>query len=244
VIRNNNIHDNGQLGLSIYGDNGVLVENNEIAFNNYAGFGTSWEAGGGKFMRTTSLTVRANYVHDNLGVGIGSDSDNVNTVYEYNRVEDNAGTGIVVEVSYSTLIRGNTIRRNGFAFTGGLAGAGIYLNTSQDVEVTGNTLDRNLQGIGIFSTDRGSGLYGTYVTKNDYVHDNTITLLDGGGNGITSYNSADYTSNNNRFQNNHYVLCGAGYFAISNGSGAYKYTNAPGWVAAGNDTTGTFTNGC
>jgi parallel beta-helix repeat protein len=244
VIRNNKVHHNGQLGLSVYGDSDVLVENNELAFNNYAGFGTSWEAGGGKFMRTTRLTVRGNYIHDNLGVGIGSDSDNLDTVYEYNRIEDNAGTGIVVEVSYATLIRGNTISRNGFAFTGGLAGAGVYINTSQDVEISGNTIDRNFQGIGIFSTDRGSGPYGTYVTKNNYVHDNTLILRDQSATGLTSYAVADYTSNNNRFQNNHYIMCGTAWFAVSAGNGAYTYTNAAGWVAAGNDTTGTFAYGC
>jgi parallel beta-helix repeat protein len=242
TIRNNNIHDNGQLGISIYGDSNVLIESNTIANNNYAGYGTSWEAGGAKFMRTSSLTVRGNYVHDNRGVALGSDSDNTNTVYDNNRVENNSGTGIAIETSYSTLIENNTLRGNGFAFTGGLAGAGIYLNTSQGVEITNNIVDRNLNGIGIFSTDRGSGLYGTYLTQNDYVHDNTVTLLNNAGTGITSYNQADYTSNNNRFQNNHYNLCGTGYFAIWNGSNGYTYTNSAGWVAAGNDTTGTFTN--
>jgi parallel beta-helix repeat protein len=244
LIRDNNIHDNGQLGISIFGDSNVVVENNTIASNNYAGFGTSWEAGGGKFMRTTSLTVRGNYVHDNQGIGIGSDSDNIYTIYDNNRVENNLGAGITVETSYDTLIANNTIRGNGRAFTGGLTGAGIYLNTSQNVEITNNTVDRNLQGIGIFTANRGSGSYGAYQTRNDNVHDNTIILLPDGGNGITSDYQADYTTNNNRFQNNHYTLCGAAYFAVWNGVSSYKYTNVAGWIAAGFDTTGTFTNGC
>jgi parallel beta-helix repeat protein len=244
TVVNNNVHDNGQLGLTIYGDSNVLVQANTIANNNYAGYGTSWEAGGAKFMRTSYLTVRNNYVHDNRGVGIGSDSDNINTVYDSNRIEHNAGTGIVVETSYSTLIENNTVRGNGFSFTGGLTGAGIYLNTSQGVEIKNNTVDRNLQGIGIATFARGSGLYGTYATKNDNVHDNTITLLDGGASGLASAYASDYTSNNNSFQNNHYTLCGSAYFAVSAGDGAYKYTNVAGWQAAGYDTTGTFTYGC
>jgi parallel beta-helix repeat protein len=243
TILNNNIHDNGQLGVSIYGDSDIRIEGNTIANNNYAGYGTSWEAGGAKFMHTTRLTVRNNYVHDNRGVALGSDSDNIGTVYDNNRVENNAGTGIVIETSYSTLIKNNTIRGNGFLFTGGLTGGGIYLNTSQDVEITNNTIDRNLQGIGIATFARGSGPNGAYATKNDYVHDNTITLLNGGGTGLASDNAADYTSNNNRFQNNHYILCGTAYFAVSAGNG-YRYTDAAGWVAAGYDTTGTFVNGC
>jgi parallel beta-helix repeat protein len=217
-----------------------VIENNTIAYNNYAGYGTSWEAGGGKFLRTTSLTVRGNYVHDNLGIGIGSDSDNIYTVYANNRVENNAGAGITVETSFDTLIQNNTIRGNGRAFTGGLTGAGIYTNTSQNVEMAYNNIDRNLQGIGIFTANRGA----SYATRNIYVHDNTITLLPDGGTGITSDYVGDYTANNNRFQNNHYYMCGAAYFAIWNGVSSYRYTNYQGWIAAGFDTNGTFTNSC
>ena len=243
-VRNNYVHDNGQLGLSLYGESDQLVEGNEIAFNDTAGYATQWEAGGAKFIRTTRLTVRNNYVHDNRGIAFYTDSDNINVVYDSNRIYDNSGTGILIETGYQTVIRNNIIRRNGFAFTGGLTGAGIYLNTSQDVEIYGNTIDRNLQGIGIATFSRGSGTYGAYATRNDYIHDNTVILVAGGGHGIASDNLADYTSNNNRFQNNHYTLCGAAYFAVSNGGSGYRYTDANGWVAAGYDTTGTFTSGC
>jgi hypothetical protein len=244
IIRNNNIHDNGELGLSIYGEDHVLVEGNTLAHNNYAGYGTSWEAGGGKFMRTSHLTVRGNYVHDNRGVGIGSDSDNIYTVYVGNRIERNSGTGLVVETSFQTLIKRNTIRGNGFAFTGGLTGAGIYLNTSQKVEIVDNTVFKNQQGIGIFSGNRGSGPHGAYATRNNYVHDNTITLMPKSGTGITSDFQADFKTNNNRFQGNHYTLCGPAYFAVWNGENGYRYADAKAWVASGFDTNGTFKTGC
>jgi parallel beta-helix repeat protein len=244
IIRNNNVHDNGELGLSIYGEDHVLVQGNTLAYNNYAGYGTSWEAGGGKFMRTSHLTVRGNYVHENRGVGIGSDSDNIFTVYEGNRIEKNSGTGLVVETSFKTLITDNVIRGNGFAFTGGLTGAGIYLNTSQNVEIVNNTVFKNQQGIGIFSAKRGSGPHGHYVTKNDYVHDNAITLMAKSATGITSDIQADFKSNNNRFQDNHYTLCGLAYFAVWNGKNGYRYADAKAWVASGFDTRSTFKNGC
>ena len=244
IVRGNNIHDNGELGLSIYGEDHALVQGNTLAYNNYAGYGTSWEAGGGKFIHTSHLTVRDNDVHDNRGVGIGSDSDNIFTVYEGNRIEKNSGAGLVVETSFNTLIRHNVISGNGFAFTGGLTGAGIYLNTSQNVEIVDNTLFKNLQGIGIFSAKRGSGPHGHYVTKNDYVHDNAITLLAKSGTGITSDFQADFKSNDNRFQDNHYTLCGPAYFAVWNGKNGYRYGNAKAWLALGFDTKSTFKNGC
>jgi parallel beta-helix repeat protein len=244
TVRNNNVHHNGQLGMSQYGASDVLVEGNEIAFNDSAGYDPFWEAGGAKFMRTTRLTVRDNHVHDNRGIGLWSDTDNVATTYSGNRIDDNTGAGILIETGFQTLISNNTIRRNGFAFAGGLTGSGIYLNTSQDVEIVGNTLDRNRNGVGIASFDRGSGPYGAYVTRNDYVHDNTIILAADGGHGLASPYVADYTSNNNRFENNRYTLCGPAYFAVSNGAGAYRYTNQQGWLTAGYDRTASFATGC
>lgn len=47
-VLQNKIHHNGQIGISGGGSN-VLIEGNEIAFNNYAGYSFSWEAGGTKF---------------------------------------------------------------------------------------------------------------------------------------------------------------------------------------------------
>jgi parallel beta-helix repeat protein len=245
VIRNNKVERNGELGISLYGGRGALVESNELAFNNYAGFNTSWEAGGGKFMRTDNLVVRGNYVHDNRGWGIGSDSDNRGTLYENNRIVRNAGTGIVVETSFDTVIRGNTIRNNGFGFKGGLTGAGIYLNTSQNVDIVGNVIDHNFQGIGIASFDRGKGLHGLFATKNNYVHGNTIVLRPGGATGLASDRQADYTSNNNRFEKNRYALCGKAWFAIWNGRNGYRYSpNAADWRAAGFDVNSSFKQGC
>ena len=75
-VLNNYVHHNGQIGISGFGDS-VLVENNEIAFNNYQknfAFGTV--LGGVKFVNTRWLVVRRNYVHDNEGNGLWTDIDN------------------------------------------------------------------------------------------------------------------------------------------------------------------------
>ena len=65
VIRRNHIHHNGQLGFSVHGSTGTLFVDNEVAYNNYAGYDWFWEAGGAKFMVTKRLTVRGNFVHHN-----------------------------------------------------------------------------------------------------------------------------------------------------------------------------------
>ena len=87
-MRKNYIHHNGQLGLAAAG-NGIIVEDNEIAYNNTHGFSYWWEAGGTKFVRTENLIVRRNHSHHNIGPGLWTDGNNLNTLYEHNRVTDN-----------------------------------------------------------------------------------------------------------------------------------------------------------
>ena len=76
-------------------------------------YSMDFEAGGTKFVKSDGLVARGNFVHHNGGPGLWSDIDNIRTLYEGNRVEDNAREGIVHEISYSAVIRGNTVLRNG-----------------------------------------------------------------------------------------------------------------------------------
>jgi len=138
-ILNSFIHHNGQLGISLYGT-GCQAINNEISWNNYAGFNASWEAGGSKFWATTNLVVRSNYVHDNLGPGLWTDTNNVNTLYESNTVINNLNEGIKHEVSYSAIIRNNTVKGNGTTKTVWLWNSQIEVQNSSSVEVYGNTV--------------------------------------------------------------------------------------------------------
>jgi parallel beta-helix repeat protein len=247
VVRNNNLHHNGLLGLWAEGDD-LTVEGNEFAYNNYAGFCSCWAAGGMRIQKAARVTVRGNYAHDNKGFGLWTDWDNIHVTYENNIVEDNTDAGIFHEASFDAVIRNNTVRRNGFAELGWIAGAGILLNSSGNVEIYGNTVDRNHHGISITQTDRGSGPYGPRVAHDVYVHDNTITMVTGAtglaqGMNDTSY----YTSRNNRFQNNTYHLgCNRTYFVWQNPAGGSGYADLSKelWVAAGNDTSGRFFSIC
>jgi parallel beta-helix repeat protein len=154
VLRNR-IHHNGQMGFGGSG-NGVLIEGNEIHDNNTMRFDPAWEAGGSKMVRTDGLVLRANYSHHNHGHGLWTDIDNINTLYEGNRVEDNTRSGIFHEISYRAVIRGNTARRNGATGAQWVDGAGILVNSSRDVEIAGNTVEDNLNGIAaVQSGERG-----------------------------------------------------------------------------------------
>lgn len=247
VLRNN-IHHNGQIGILGIGDS-ILIDGNEIAFNNYQkAYSFGWEAGGTKFVKTRWLVVRNNYSHDNWGPGLWTDGDNLNALYEGNRVEDNAGNGIFHEISEAAIIRNNTVLRNGIA--GGVSwyyGAGIFISASRNVEIYGNTVSENGRGIIGIMQNRGSGSYGIHELANMYVHDNNVTMsvvaTDGTGHNNVSGVAQDvgdlsyFTSKGNRFVHNTYHLGSASrYFTWMN-----QEVGKTVWTGTyGQDVTGTF----
>lgn len=237
VLRNR-VHHNGELGMG-GGGTGVLVEGNEIAWNNYAGFDPAWEAGGSKFVRTRDLVVRNNWVHHNHGHGLWTDIDNIATLYEGNRLEDNDYSGIFHEISYAATIRGNTARRNGFGGAQWVDGAGILVSSSRDVEVYGNTVSGNRNGITALQGDRGSGAYGTHDLANLYVHDNVVELGTG-TQGVVENNgsSAVFTSMNVRFAHDSYTLGSVSAPFLWND----RSMSDSGWKGYGMDVDGTFTH--
>ena len=220
IARNNYVHHNcgfGFVGAGI----GVVVESNEIAYNNImagstktCGYESFWGAGGSKWVWTTNLIVRGNFSHHNDGPGLWTDINNIYTLYENNIIEDNVRGGIFHEISYDATIRNNTIRRNGTGkdFPWWTTGAGIEIVSSRNVEVYGNTLVDNWQGITGLNDHRGSGIHGAYVITNMNVHDNTVTsLINEGGGGRTGLVDTVGTdvflpAANNRFQRNSYTL--------------------------------------
>jgi parallel beta-helix repeat protein len=229
---------------------GQVVADNEIGFNNYAGYDPEWEAGGAKWVRSKRLVVRSNHVHDNRGPGLWTDGSSEAVLYEQNVVERNSGAGILHEISYAASLRGNVVSRNGFGSHGWLDGAGIVLSASSSVEVYGNTVVDNRNGIGIVQTNRGRSdpRLPPHETADVYVHDNSIRMRVGHTGLVQNVgDTAYYTSRNNRFAGNRYVLgCNPTYFTWqdSTGARAYRDLSARQWVAAGNDTSGSFTKNC
>ena len=145
-VRDNYVHHQGQLGIKASG-NDILFQGNEVAYNNTDDIDPSWEAGGSKFVHTRNLVIRDNYVHDNQGPGLWTDGNNIDTLYEGNRVVNNYGPGIFHEISYDAVIRNNVVEGNGFGYTGWIDGAGILVGDSPNVEVYGNTVRYNNDGI-------------------------------------------------------------------------------------------------
>ncbi len=94
-VRDNFIHHNGRYGVSGGPDTNILIENNEISFNNTAHYDIG--AGGAKITKSTYVTFRANNVHDNYGNGLHTGTDSFKITYENNTVTNNWGVGIFHE---------------------------------------------------------------------------------------------------------------------------------------------------
>ncbi|MPZ99210.1 MAG: right-handed parallel beta-helix repeat-containing protein [Dehalococcoidia bacterium] len=179
VIRGNHVHDNGQIGIGGQGDD-VLVEGNEISYNNRAGFASGWEAGATKFSRTHNLVVRGNHVHHNYGAGLWTDIDNIDSLIEENVVEHNLNRGITHEISYTATIRNNTVGFNGQGYDVWFWGAQILVQNSQDVEVVGNQVivgEAGGDGIAVVNQRRGDGVRGPWVSRDVRVLNNTIRYI-------------------------------------------------------------------
>ncbi|MGA3167953.1 MAG: right-handed parallel beta-helix repeat-containing protein [Terriglobia bacterium] len=237
----NRIHHNGQIGVEGSGAN-ILVEDNEIAYNNYAGYDYGWEAGGTKFTFTHKLVVRNNDVHHNQGPGLWTDGDNDSVLYERNHTAANLVAGIEHEISFAAVIRDNVIENDGFNPHGASLwwGAGIHILASSHVEVYGNTLRNCMNGIAAVQAERGSSRSTgrPYLVQDIDVHDNTVVQSSGTAAGIVKdahFDDAVFKSWGNRFRGNTYVLGATkGEF--------YQWMNTPRtreeWQAFGNDPDG------
>ena len=260
----NDIHHNLQIGVDMNGFEhrpgaDILVEGNEIAFNNYTNaYDPGWEAGGGKFWNSLDLRLIDNWVHDNVGAGLWADTDNLRTLYAGNRIENNRGPGILHEVSYDAVIRDNIVANNGSAKSGRCPGwlwcAGILISSSGGasggggIEIYGNTVlpGKNGNGIGLVQNRRrrDAAEYGPHVVQKVYVHDNRVDLstqaygeaLNGNGAAADDGESAIFTDRGNRFAHNSYWLRAGGKpFSWMHRQGGVRF-----WQDMGEDRDGSF----
>jgi hypothetical protein len=179
LVRNCDIHANGQIGIAGYGRD-ISIEHNHIWSNNIYGFDGTWEAGGAKIALSDGVRFLGNHVHDNNGPGLWCDINCRNVLYERNLVERNQDIGIFHEISFHAVIRDNVLRHNGIGHRGWFWGADIALAASESVDVIGNRITVASGRCGIVLIDQGRRDNGTiYKTRNNTVLANEMTFEDG-----------------------------------------------------------------
>jgi len=219
-ILGNYTHMNGNLGIGgglSRGGSGtlssnVLIQGNEIAYNNYAHFASGFQAGGAKIAASRSMVIRGNYVHDNNGPGLWADVGDYDILYDNNTVANNTEGGIAHEISYASLVRNNRLLKNGYTIpsaTSWLYGANLLSSTSQGLEAYCNTVEVSAQGgnaMDILVQPRSAGE--NQLSSNNYFHHNTVTF--DGDSGITGGAWAPSSEQslfvNNNFDYNNYYL--------------------------------------
>lgn len=245
IIRNNYVHHNGQMGLGGESGTGGMVLDNEVAFNNAAGYNVGWEAGGSKFVANTNLVARGNYFHDNNGPGLWCDINCHHATFEGNAVANNKGGGIFYEISYNGVIRFNLVIDASTPTTGGFYDASnILVSASPDTEVYGNTSFGG-NGIGILQQKRPDAPdpLGPHESKNVYIHDNIISTGSSTPLGFMAGLNQDigdkgyFTAYNTRFVHNTYHLPNLTslWFTWQD-----NYRSKAEWLGYGQDAAGIF----
>ena len=208
LIKDCYVHHNGQAGT--FGDGtGAVLDGVEVAFNGINGYNTSWEGGGSKFVSTDGLVLRNCHYHDNEGVGIWFDIDNIDSLVEGCEVNNNMLDGILFEIGFEATVRNNVVTQNGWGERG--FGAGIRASNNRDVEAYNNTVLDNAAGIIGVMFPPGEGEHGLRETANLFVHDNIIRVAEGGvaaGLELLEFYDEVYFSptKGNRWQGNTYLF--------------------------------------
>lgn len=166
-IVGNEIAFGGQEGANSTCLSHGLMQGNDVHDNNTENFSAGWEAAGVKGATTVGAVFDGNRVHDNRNgaAGLWCDIDCYDVTYSNNVVTHNSGTGIMVEISDTATITGNTVEDNGPTSSccgaGCPAGSGcsfyggaqILVSASPNVTVSGNTVS-GAMGIGILQQYR------------------------------------------------------------------------------------------
>lgn len=216
-VHDNHTYSNGELGMGGTGTN-ITVENNEISYNNYAGFSNYWEAGGAKFSGCRNVTFRYNYCHHNAGPGFWTDVDCEYVLCDSNQFTANREAGVFAELSYNITISNNDIWNDAFNpdGSGPWWGAGILMFDTSNSSVYFNKVSYCMNGIVGILSNRGNAPNGQpYTFQNVNVNSNSIYQATGTAAGITiegtGYDNSVYTSWSNQFQYNNFFLLTSSY---------------------------------
>ena len=149
------VADNGMMGMTATGADGLRVDRLRATGNNRERFNTSPAAGGAKIGRTSDVVVRDSVFDDNLGTGLWFDESVLGVEVLGGRMRGNAVHGISVELSGKVLVAGNVAADNG--------GSGLKVNDTSSVSIWNNTFTGNQREVDIVQDDRDLDAQGSFL---------------------------------------------------------------------------------
>jgi hypothetical protein len=258
-ILNSYSHHNGYMGMESQNVSNFVMANNEMSFNNFAGYSQGFACGGVKNTTAKNGTLSNNYIHDNWGPGIWCDGKCSGMFYQGNIVVNNAADGIIHEIAHSAAMSNNVIIGNGWGLPyEQTLGSAIDLSTSQDVTVQNNFIANNYRGIELSMAPRPQCAAHGYTCSviDDVMQDNIVVQHNGTAAGlwesVSPFDPSFYTSDSNSFAGNQYCISTTDpssefwWITSTTSAGPNTYaqwqagTPAP-YATPGNDTTATFT---
>ena len=148
IFDNQFVH-NGLAGFGAWRADGLDMQRNRFAFNNRENFvsmGVVAAAAGAKITRSESVSIIDNHFEENAANGLWLDISVRDAKIQNNVVINNAGEGILVEISADVAVEANLVAGN--------HRAGISVSGSSDVLVTENTLGSNAIGLSVIDDQR------------------------------------------------------------------------------------------
>lgn len=146
VFRRTRADFNGQLGWG-GACTGCLFEDGAAVGNNWKGHDPFWEAGGGKWVRTSDSVIRRHYAAYNAGPGIWLDIDNRDNTIEGSLVVGNEVAGIMLELrTVRTLVQHNVVAGTRWREW---SGTGVLSQAASDNVYRHNTVTAN-EGTGLW----------------------------------------------------------------------------------------------
>lgn len=146
VIRNVTLLRNGMLGSSMTTADNLTVTGMLARNNNTEHFNNSPVSGGLKISRSRNVDVSNSDFSDNYGPGLWFDESVYNGTIAGTDILDNAGHGLILEISSKFVVVNNIIAGN--------SDNGIKLNDTSQVSIWNNTLTGNGRSLNIVQDSR------------------------------------------------------------------------------------------
>ena len=172
TVRNVTLSHNGMLGASMSTSDNLTVTGVLAFDNNTEHFNNSPVSGGVKISRSRNVTVSKSVFVDNLGPGLWFDESVYNGKVAGNDIVNNAGHGLITEISAKFDIVDNLVTGN--------TDNGMKINDTSGVRIWNNTVTGNVRNINIVQDTRRAS--NTSIAGHDPrqpLPDPTVTWING-----------------------------------------------------------------
>ena len=126
---------NGVMGLGLNTANNLVLSDSLIRANNLERFKEAPVSGGAKITTSRDVVIKNNIFDQNTTAGLWFDESAYNLTITGNRVNNNGGTGIALELSSKVVVANNYFVNNGKA--------GVEVGDTNNVAVWNNTFSGN-----------------------------------------------------------------------------------------------------